>query len=253
MFSLLAATPAFAQDAAPATVDTAKLEALLKASDVSYDQRDQPGKWDEAKAKIDEAEKLSPKDYGLLWRMSRALYWKSDGLTGDEQMKLGKASWDYGEKAIAANLKGVEGYYYAALGMGNYSLGIGILKALSQGIEGKYRDRLGRAGQIDAKYDEGGIDTAWGRFYFKLPWPKYDEKKSEAHFKRALQTQPAHVRARVYYAELLLSEKRLPEAKKLVKEALAHQPGAYDLPEEKRAQAWAKQLQPKIEAAADNE
>jgi tetratricopeptide (TPR) repeat protein len=126
--------------------------------------------------------------------------------------------------------------------MGNYSLGIGILKALGEGIEGKFKERLSRAEKFDPKFFDGGIYNAWGRFYFKLPWPKYDARHSEQALQKALQMNPDNVRARVYLAELYMKEKHPKEAKELLEEAAAHRPGSYDPPEERRSVASAKKL-----------
>jgi hypothetical protein len=81
--------------------------------------------------------------------------------------------------------------------MGNYALGLGVVKALSQGMEGKFRERLGRAEQLDRRYERGAIDTAWGRFYDKLPWPKRDREQAELHFKRAVEVNNFNLRARL--------------------------------------------------------
>jgi cytochrome c-type biogenesis protein CcmH/NrfG len=140
------------------------------------------------------------------------------------------------------NPNGVEGWYFAAVGMGNYSLGIGVLKALGEGIEGKFKERLSRAEKIDPKFFDGGIYNAWGRFYFKLPWPKYDPRHSEQALQKALELNPRNVRARVYLAELYMKEKHPKEARELLEEAAAHQPGSYDPPEERRSVASAKAL-----------
>ena len=117
-----------------------------------------------------------PGDFDVLWRQAQLYFWLADDPTLDEGRKseLGKKAWDYGDRASAANPKRVEGWFFAAGGMGNYALGIGVLKALGQGIEGKFKERLSRAERIDPGYYAGGIWVAWGRFYFKLPWPKYE-------------------------------------------------------------------------------
>jgi tetratricopeptide (TPR) repeat protein len=240
---LLVATLAGAPDAPaqPAELDVRQLFARV---DAAWAQRDQPGELDRIRADLEQAERVAPDDYGVLWRFSRLYFWVSDdpNLPDDEKSKLGKQAWDYGDRATVANPKGVEGWFYSAGGMGNYSLGIGVLKALAQGIEGKFRERLSKAESIDPGYNAGGIFTAWGRFYFKLPWPKYDSHKSESNLLKAIKMNPDNVRARVYLAELYLKEDHPKEARKRLEQALAHEPGRYDAPEERRYQARAKQL-----------
>lgn len=241
------ATPARAQGttpAAPPPSSGSDLKTILARADAAWPRRDQPGELERIRADLAEAERLAPDDYGVLWRLSRLYFWESDdpALSDDEKSKLGKKAWDYGDRATRANPNGVEGWFYAAGGMGNYSLGIGILNALSQGIEGKFRERLSKAESIDPGYNAGGVFNAWGRFYYKLPWPKYDAKKSEANLLKAIKLNPDNVRARVYLAELYQKENHPKEARKLLEQAAAHQPGSYDAPEERRYQAVAKKL-----------
>lgn len=220
------------------------VQPLLAQVDQEWPRRDEPGVVDEIRAQLEQAEKRAPDDYGVLWRLAQLHFWLSDdpSLSDDQRSQIGKRSWDYGDRATAANASGVEGWYFAAVGMGNYSLGIGILKALGQGIEGKFRARLSKAESIDPRYFSGGIFTAWGRYYFKLPWPKYDARRSEQMLRKALRVNPDNVRARVFLAELYEKEGHPREARKLLQEAIAHQPGSYDPPEERRAQRLARDV-----------
>jgi hypothetical protein len=119
-----------------------------------------------------------------------------------------------------------------------------VVKALSIGLEGKFRDRLGKAGALNDGYENAGVETAWGRFYDKLPWPKRDRKQAEEHLRRAMQINPAALRARVYLASVFLDSDRAPEAKQLLDEVAAAPVGRYDPPEERRAKAMGVGLQP---------
>jgi tetratricopeptide (TPR) repeat protein len=217
---------------------------LLARADAAWLHRDEPGRLEAIRSELEAAASAAPNDYGVLWRLSRLYFWLSDdpALPDDDKSKLGKMGWELGDRATTANPKGVEGWFYAAGGMGNYSLGIGVLKALSQGIEGKFKERLSKAESLDPGFSDGGIFNAWGRFYFKLPWPKYDAKKSESFLRRAIKMNPDNVRARVYLAELYVKESHPKEGRKLLEEATAHEPGRYDAPEERRYQKRAKDL-----------
>jgi hypothetical protein len=218
--------------------------ALLEEADAAYARRDEPAQLSILKARLAEAEKLAPGDFAVLWRLARLNVWIADDpkLGGDEKGRIGKIAWDYGDKAAAADPTRVEGWYWAAAGMGMYGLGIGVITALRQGIEPKFKERLGKAEAIDADYQHGGVQTAWGRFYFKLPWPKYDPRKSGEELRAALQRNPDNVRAHVYLGDLYAKEDRTPEAEGQYREALANPPGRYDPPEERRWQEEAKRL-----------
>ncbi len=247
------ATPALAlgQAAPPSPSDAARQaapapakapEALLAEIDAAYKDRDAPGAMDAMGKKLEDAAKEWPGDYEVLWRMSRHYFWISDdpNLAKKEKSRLGKIGWDWGDRATAANPARVEGWNYAAAGMGNYALGIGVFTALRQGIEGKFKDRLGRATQIDAKFENGAIQTAWGRFWYELPWPKYDAKKCRHALEDALKLNPDSVRARVYLADLDEKEDEKAQARAELEKAVAKPPGQYDAPEERRWQAVAR-------------
>lgn len=232
--------------AAPATAPAgaSPLAAALARVDAVWKVRDEPGKALEAEEALEQASKLAPGSYEVLWRQARQLFWRADDpeLSKDEKSRLGKEGWEVGDRAAAARPDRVEGWFYAAAGVGNYALGIGVVTALFQGIEGKFKERLERAEAIDPGYDVGAISTAWGRFWYELPWPKYDAGKSEARLRQALALNPKNVRAQVYLAELFSKEGKREEARALLEAAAAQVPGAYDAPEERRWEARARVL-----------
>ncbi|HEY6107026.1 MAG TPA: hypothetical protein VIV59_13660 [Anaeromyxobacteraceae bacterium] len=230
--------------AAAAPSPNPEVAGLLAEADALWPERDGPGKMAEMKRKLDEAEKRAPKDYGVLWRISRWYHWTSDDLAlpAEEKSRLGKIGWDYGDRASEANPGGVEGWFYATAGVGNHSLGMGVVTALLKGMEGKFVDRLKRAEKLDPDFDSGAVDTTWGRYYFELPWPKYDGEKCEKWLRKALRKNPKNVRAKVYLAELFIKEDYLSHARKQLEEALALAPGAYDAPEERRYQVRGREL-----------
>ncbi len=231
-------------EAAPAAAAPADVAALLARADAAYARRDQPGALVEVRHALEAAERAAPDAFEVLWRLARLQFWLADdpAVTREEKSRLGKRAWEYGERAITAAPDRVEGYHYAAAGMGNYGLGIGVLKALRLGIEGKLKDRLSRAEKIDPGFEGGAIQTAWGRLWFKLPWPKYDAGKSERALLAALERNPDNVRARVYLADLYRKERHAREADEQLRRALAAPPGRYDAPEERRWQRVAREM-----------
>jgi hypothetical protein len=252
---LLSASPAAAQaPAAPAAAPAAPSSAsaspgvnpalapILAEIDATWMVRDQPGKMDAVLELLRKAEKLAPSDYEFLWRMARYYYWQADdpSITSEEKARLGKLTWEWSDKANQANPARVEGWFYGSAGVGMYSLGISIVKALFDGMESKYLDRLKRAQAADPSYYGYGGDVSWGRYYYEVPWPKYDGEKSELSFRKALRGSPKNLRAKVYLAELYIKEDHPAEAKKLLDAVLAAKPGEYDPPEERRAQGLAR-------------
>ena len=234
-----------APGAAPAgNAATAPIPTLLLRIDDLHRRRDDKAAWHEQQRLIQTLIARVPSQFDVLWRAARFYFWASDdpGVAKEQRSRWGKDGWDFAEKAIAVNPNDAAGYYWAALCMGNYALGLGVVKALSQGLEGKFRDRLTRAQSLNAGYELGAAETAWGRFFDKLPWPKRDRKKAEEHFRKALELNPNALRPRVYLASSYLDSDRAVEAKHLLDEVAAAVPGRYDAPEERRAQALAAGL-----------
>jgi tetratricopeptide (TPR) repeat protein len=227
---------------------SAPIPALLARADDLYRRRDDKTAWHEEQRLVQALIARAPGDYGVLWRAARFYFWASDdpGVPKEQRSRWGKDGWDLAEKAIAVNPNDVAGYYWAALCMGNYAVGLGVVKALSQGMEGKFRERLSHAQALNAGYELGAAETAWGRFYDKLPWPKRDRKKAEEHLRKAIEMNPYALRARVYLASTYLDTDRAAEAKRLLDEVAATVPGRYDAPEERRAQALAAGLMPTV-------
>jgi hypothetical protein len=228
----------------------APLPVLLARVDELHRRRDDRAAFAEEQRLADAAVARAPADYGALWRAARVYFWASDdpGLPHDQRSRLGKTGWDLAERAIAANPNDVAGYYWAAVCMGNYALGLGVVRALSQGLEGRFRDRMGRATTLNDGYEAGGVETAWGRFFEKLPWPKRDRKAAEDHLRRALAINPHALRARVYLADVYLDEGRAAEAKPLLDQVEAAPGDRYDPAEERRAKALAAGLAPQLAA-----
>ena len=260
---LLALLAALASDPAPAAEPPApaspaaeppapagpNLATLLARADAAYAVRDEPGQVEAVEQALEAARKLAPDDPAVLWRLARHLVWLSEdpAITDARKSELGKQAWELGDRAAAADPKSVEAWFYAVSGMGNYSLGIGIFSALRQGIEGKFKDRLSKAEALDPGFLGGGVQVAWGRFWFKLPWPKHDAEKSLASLQAALKRNPDSVRALVYLGDLHLDEGRKAEARAAYQAALAKPPGQYDAPEERRWQGVARAALAKLD------
>jgi tetratricopeptide (TPR) repeat protein len=227
-----------------------ELASLLARADAAWTERDLPGKLEEMGAALDAAAKGRPPAYAVLWRQARLLGWRSEdpGLTKNEKSRLGKLAWELGDQARALEPGQAEGHFYAMVGVGNFSLGIGVFSALAQGIEGKFKERLSRAEAIEPGFQGGAIPMSWGRFYFELPWPKHDVKRSEKHLRDAIAKNGENVRAWIYLGDLLLDEGRKDEARVAWQRALAIAvvPGQGDPPEQRRWQVVARQALEKL-------
>jgi len=142
-----AATAPEPKAAAAAPAPGGEVGKLIAAADAAYAVREQPGKMDEVLRDLEAAEKLGPRSYEVLWRLSRYYYWLADDpkLPEAEKSRVGKRGWEIGDRAVEADPKRAEGWFYASAGVGNFSLAMGIVTALFEGMESKYLDRLRKA------------------------------------------------------------------------------------------------------------
>jgi hypothetical protein len=214
--------------------------------DELWKKRDDPTALRDLEQLIKEKVTADPAGFDTNWRKSSFLAWVADGYPdgSDEKSTLGKGAWDAGDKAVLAKPDDVRGQYSAGVGVGLYSEGVGILTALSQGLEGKFRERVLAALKIDKDYLDGAPQVVWGRYFFKLPWPKRDVDESIKVLKAVVQSHPNNWRAKIYLADSLADDGKDVEAKKLV-QSVIDAPGGLDLPEEhrmkERARKWMEQ------------
>ena len=213
--------------------------------DELWKKRDQPGVEQQLFQICQQQLATTPKDFDANWRLASLYNWQANtpGIDNDHKAQQGKLAWEAGDKAIAARPNDVHGQYQAGAGIGNYSEGVGILTALSQGLEGKFRDRLQAALKIDKDYLDGMPQVVWGRYFYKLPWPKRDVDESVKVLSEAMESHPNNMRARLYLADSYWDNGKKDEAKRLVQDILDFK-GGDDPPEERRlkelAQDWLK-------------
>jgi hypothetical protein len=217
---------------------------VLARLDALHLRRDEPGALAEARRLADAAVAASPADYAVLWRAARERFSESDvpSRSDDARSRLGKEGYDLAERAIAANPNAVEAHYWAALNIGSYAQGMGVLRALANGIEGKFTHPLERATALDVRYDHGSVPVVWAAYWLELPWPKRDRAKAASELKRALEINPANLRARLYQARIAKDEDHPEQAKALLAAIGSARVGAYDPPEERRVKTEAAKM-----------
>ncbi len=234
--------------AAPAPTpaeSTPAAESWTARFDRLWPLREDPKVLEEARNLAKAAQSKNPTDYDANWRLASVMVWEADGLPdGDQKAAVGKQAWETAEKAIALKPKEVEGQYYAGTGLGLYSEGVGILTALRQGLEGKFRGYSLAALRINRDFLNGGPLLLWGRYFFKLPWPKRDVGQSIKVLTNCLVKHPANLRAKLYLAEALLSDDKKAEARKQIEQITAAPPGADPAEDHRiknRAAQWMKE------------
>ena len=209
--------------------------------DELWKKRDQTGVEKQMHDVIDQQLAVDPKSFDANWRLAAMYNWEANtlGLEGDKKADLGHKAWDAGDKAIASKPDDVRGHYQAGTGVGLYSEGISILTALAQGMEGKFRERMQAALKIDKDYLDGAPQVVWGRYFFKLPWPKRDVDESVRVLSEAMESHPTNLRAHLYLADSLWDNGKKDEARRLVQDVLDAKLGE-DPPEDRRLKEMAK-------------
>jgi hypothetical protein len=182
---------------------------------------------------------VEPRSFEANARLSALYNWEADAKESDEKAGLGKKGWDAADKVLAVNSGDVRGQYNGAVGIGLYSEGVGIITALSQGLEGKFRDRILAALRIDKDYLNGAPQVVWGRYFFKLPWPKRDVGQSTKILTEAVRTHPTNLRAKVYLADCYADGDKIEEGTKLVQQVI-NAPLGDDPPEDRRMKKKAR-------------
>jgi len=231
----------------PPAESTPSAEGWTARFDRLWPLREDPKALEEARNLAKTAQSKNPTDYDANRRLASVMVWEADGLPdGDEKAAVGKQAWETAEKAVEAKPKGVEGQYYAGAGLGLYSEGVGVLTALRQGLEGKFRGYSLAALRINRDFLDGAPLVLWGRYFFKLPWPKRDVGQSVKVLANCLVKHPANLRAKLYLAEALLSDDQKAEARKQIEQIAAAPPGADPSEDHRiknRAAQWAKEHQ----------
>lgn len=219
----------------------AEAPAWTRRFDELWQKRDEKGVEKELGILLKEQLAKDPAGFEPNWRLAYLLTWQANGAQGGElKAALGKAAWEAGDKAVAARPDDVRGHYFSGTGVGLYSEGVGILTALSQGLEGKFRDRIQTALKLDKDYLDGSPQVVWGRYFFRLPWPKRDVGQSIRVLREAAKAHPDNWRAKLYLADALADDGHEDEGKTLAKEVLEAK-GGKDPPEERRLKNDARQ------------
>jgi hypothetical protein len=194
--------------------------------------------------------------YDKLWRVARWYFWEADGAKDEATKKsLGKTGWDVGEKAKKLDPKGLEAKYWTSADIGAYSEAVGIFNALTEGLEAKFRDPLEQCVKADPNHLNAyinyvGPQTALGRYYFRLPWPKRNLGKSKQLLQLSVKVRPENLRAHYFLAETLWDDGKKADAKSelaLIRDASE----SYDPPEARRVKRMAATLAEKYANAKE--
>jgi tetratricopeptide (TPR) repeat protein len=204
-------------------VDTAKVNALIQEGDAFAEQA-----FDNAKAlkKFEEALALAPKDYDVLWRISRTYVDIGEHLPAktdaekDEQLKLYAKSLDFANQAIQANPEGSMGYTRRAIANGRVALFKGIWESID--LVKSVKADCEKAMQLDPK--NAAPVYVLARTHFKvcekpkmIRWPLGlgwgNMEESLKLFEQAIALRPSFIMYRIDAAKAYIEEDEFDKAR----------------------------------------
>ena len=238
------------------------IEETLAYADESYANNNIP--LEERKSIMEEVVKAADKysdNYEVQWRTARTIYVYADmlyehfqlgnyekalvehkikdvddvisesqDLTSSESrslLDLGTLGRKYADKAVELNPNGVEGHYYNAMSIATYAFGKSIVKALLEGLGSKYQEHLDKAIEINKDFMDGYIYLAYGRYWYKLPWPKRSIKKSMSALRTALVYNSVNIITLDYLGDTYFKDGQIAEAEKCWKAVLSSTHATY--------------------------
>jgi tetratricopeptide (TPR) repeat protein len=188
----------------------------------------------------------NPQDFESAWKLSRGRYWLgTNGLPEAQRKGALEQGISAGKAAAALEPKRPEGFFWLAANMGALAESFGM----RQGI--KYRTPIREALEtvlaLDPGYLQGSADRALGRWYFKVPGMfGGDDRKSEAHLRKALAYNENSVITRLFLAETLDELGHKDDAREQLRAALAAPNDPEWAPEDKRFKQQAEALLRKL-------
>jgi len=197
---------------------------LLAKMDALWEQRDGHDVMRDLMALGAQAEAGEP-NYEVEWRLARAAFWVAYGQSNRVTKKaLAGNAADWADKARRLRPARVEGHYFYAIAIGAYGDCIGVMQAVVEGIAGRFETAALRAYEIDRDFEFGAPITVLGRYYYMLPWPKRDLRRSRQYLEEAVARHPRALIAQVYLADTYYALDERDQARAALEFALVTPP-----------------------------
>jgi hypothetical protein len=228
-----------------ASVAAADPNESIQQADRLWIERYDPARAMQALELLREARDQHPDSYGVQWRLARLCFWLCDGTSDtDRKRAIGKEGWDAGERAIALEPSGIEGYYWAALTMGEHAKGLSIPEAMAANLEPRFNGYLDKVLASDEGFGEGGALRARACYWAALPPLMRSYPRSLEYLQRSDQLVPGHPRTLYYMAEVHHAMGNEDEARQAIDASL----GApfEDRAERARMLVWGRSLEQQI-------
>jgi len=157
----------------------------------------------------------NPGSYEVWWRYARSAFFVANRASSDrEKSKAGYEGYEAALKAQKIEPQRADAWYWGACSLGEYGRSCGILNAVTKGIATKIRDQLEKAVKYNRRLNHGGPLVALGRYWYRLPWPMKDIKKSIGYLAESVKVAPYNLRNHAYLADAYFEDGKISEAKK---------------------------------------
>lgn len=233
---------------------------------------------DQAIAAYHHALEVDPESLSVRWRLMRALFFKGEYLTEDNETKkkifsegktigeealhrirvdaskrTGQSMDRTGPVDLASVMKdspdAIATFLWSAANWGEWALAYGKFQAVRQGAATKIRDLAMAVSLMDPNFAEGGGYRILGRLYHQTPYVPFitgwaSTKEAVGFLRRAYQIGPRNSANRLYLAEALWDWNRdsRKEAIRLIDELIHNTPRPEFLAEDQAAQERAREL-----------
>ncbi len=159
-------------------------------------------------------------DYEVLWRMGRALFFLGqEAVSAKERRKLHARASSLCQRASQTQPVRVEALLWLGVNLALLAQTETPLRALPHAL--RARKALRRAARIDPTYHAAAPLRVLARLEQKLPKILGGSReRARANFERAIELAPYNTVTRIYFAEMLIEEGRLAEAKEQLEEVL---------------------------------
>ncbi len=168
--------------------------------------------------------KTNSNSYNLNWQLSAMTYFYGDYYVtnNEEKKKVFEVSMNFGKKAVSLNPNGADGHYWLGIAYAKWSEANGILSSLFYADD--VLDEMTKTIEIRPDFLWGLALSVRARVYSVAPpWPISvgDRKKAYIDIYQALKHGPTYRLVWKFYAEILIDDGRIKEAKEVIEKALA--------------------------------
>ncbi|MGC8771645.1 MAG: hypothetical protein ACP5Q5_10385 [Brevinematia bacterium] len=162
--------------------------------------------------------------YDLNWQLSAMTYFYGDYYVNDNETKkrVFETAMKFGKRAVELNPKGPDGHYWLGIAYAKWSEANGILSSLFYADD--VLEEMTRTIELQPDFLWGLALAVRSRVYSVAPgWPISvgDRKKAYIDIYQALKYGSTYRLNYKFYAEILIDDGKLKEAKEVIEKALA--------------------------------